>query len=160
LKLTFFLSQDIENLQKHAELFLIERRAAYRRFAPTGLLNKLLRQLHSIKNHGWQFIITLDESWVCFSPYHEHIILMPLFPLNSVMLSSSKHAQLPAKSIRPARNYQTDRPPGCAGTRPVCSRWFAALAHSSGPEGRITEILKILTRTDSKSDFYIGISVH
>jgi hypothetical protein len=30
------LWQDIENLQKHAELSLIERRAAYRRFPPMG----------------------------------------------------------------------------------------------------------------------------
>jgi hypothetical protein len=36
-----FLSQDIENLQKHAELFLRERRATYRREAPIGrLVNK------------------------------------------------------------------------------------------------------------------------
>jgi hypothetical protein len=31
-----FLWQDIENLQKHAELFLLERCAAYRRLAPIG----------------------------------------------------------------------------------------------------------------------------
>jgi hypothetical protein len=35
-----FLSQDIENVHKHAELLLIERRAAHRPFAPTGLLKK------------------------------------------------------------------------------------------------------------------------
>jgi hypothetical protein len=39
-----FLSQDIENLQKHAELFTIERLAAYRREAPTGWLNNFLSQ--------------------------------------------------------------------------------------------------------------------
>jgi hypothetical protein len=35
-----FLSQDIENLQKHAELFLIERHAAYRREGSIGRPNK------------------------------------------------------------------------------------------------------------------------
>jgi hypothetical protein len=34
-----FLSQDIEDLQKYIELFLIEKRAAYRCFAPIGQLN-------------------------------------------------------------------------------------------------------------------------
>jgi hypothetical protein len=34
------LWQDVENLQKHAELFLIERRAAYRRLAPIRRLKK------------------------------------------------------------------------------------------------------------------------
>jgi hypothetical protein len=28
---------------------------------------KLLRQLRSIEHHGWQFTITLDESWFYFS---------------------------------------------------------------------------------------------
>jgi hypothetical protein len=33
----------------------------------------LSRQLGSIKDHGWQFITTLDESWFCLSPGDEHI---------------------------------------------------------------------------------------
>jgi hypothetical protein len=36
-----FLSQDIENLRKHTKLFLIERCAAYQRFALIGRLRKL-----------------------------------------------------------------------------------------------------------------------
>jgi hypothetical protein len=40
LKLISFLSHDIENLQKHFELSLIEMCAASRRFAPIGRLNK------------------------------------------------------------------------------------------------------------------------
>jgi hypothetical protein len=35
-----FLSQGIENLQRHAELSLVKRRAAYRSEAPIGRLNK------------------------------------------------------------------------------------------------------------------------
>jgi hypothetical protein len=34
---------------------------------------QLLRQLRSIEYHGWQFIITLDESWSYLSSDHEHI---------------------------------------------------------------------------------------
>jgi hypothetical protein len=35
----------------------------------------LLRQLRSTEHHGWQFIITLDESWFCLSTNHEQIWL-------------------------------------------------------------------------------------
>jgi hypothetical protein len=35
----------------------------------------LLRQLRSIEHHGWQFIITLDESWFYSSAGHEYIWL-------------------------------------------------------------------------------------
>jgi hypothetical protein len=49
-----FLSQDIENLQKHAELFLIERRGAYRHFIPIGWLEK------------WPFSGFGSGIWVCF----------------------------------------------------------------------------------------------
>jgi hypothetical protein len=34
---------------------------------PAALLVELLRQLRSIEHHGWQFIITLDESWFSLS---------------------------------------------------------------------------------------------
>jgi hypothetical protein len=36
---------------------------------------ELLRQLRSIKHHGWQFVITLDESWFDLSTGHEQIWL-------------------------------------------------------------------------------------
>jgi hypothetical protein len=36
-----------------------------------ALLIELLRQLRSIEHHGWQFIITLDESWFYLSTDHE-----------------------------------------------------------------------------------------
>jgi hypothetical protein len=36
---------------------------------------ELLRQLPSIKHHGWQFIISLDESWFYLSTDHEQIWL-------------------------------------------------------------------------------------
>jgi hypothetical protein len=36
---------------------------------------EFLRQLPSIKHQGWQFIITLDESWFYFSTDHEEIWL-------------------------------------------------------------------------------------
>jgi hypothetical protein len=39
------------------------------------LSTELLRQLRSIEHHGWQFIITLDESWFCPSPNYEQIWL-------------------------------------------------------------------------------------
>jgi hypothetical protein len=45
-----FLSQDIENLQKHTNLFLIESRDAYQRFAPIGRLKKVSYQ-HSISSN-------------------------------------------------------------------------------------------------------------
>jgi hypothetical protein len=35
----------------------------------------LLCQLWSIEHHGWQFIITLDESWRYLSTDHEQIWL-------------------------------------------------------------------------------------
>jgi hypothetical protein len=34
-----------------------------------------LRQLRSIEHHGWQFIVTLDESRFYLSTYHEQIWL-------------------------------------------------------------------------------------
>jgi hypothetical protein len=34
---------------------------------------ELLRQLRSIEHHGWQFIITLTESWFNFSTDYEYI---------------------------------------------------------------------------------------
>jgi histone-lysine N-methyltransferase SETMAR len=34
-----------------------------------------LRQLRSIEHHGWQFIITLDESWFYLSTDHEQVWL-------------------------------------------------------------------------------------
>jgi hypothetical protein len=42
---------------------------------PVTLSIELLRQLRSIEHHGWQFIITLDESWFYISTDHEHIWL-------------------------------------------------------------------------------------
>jgi hypothetical protein len=36
---------------------------------------ELLRQLWSIEHHGWQFIITLDESWFYLATDHEQIWL-------------------------------------------------------------------------------------
>jgi hypothetical protein len=39
--------QDIENLQKHAELFLLDMRAAHRRFALIGWLNKIFCRIDS-----------------------------------------------------------------------------------------------------------------
>jgi hypothetical protein len=36
---------------------------------------ELLRQLRSIERHGWQLIITLDESLFYLSPNHEQIWL-------------------------------------------------------------------------------------
>jgi hypothetical protein len=36
---------------------------------------ELLRQIRFIQHHGWQFIITLDESWFYFSRDHEQIWL-------------------------------------------------------------------------------------
>jgi hypothetical protein len=39
--------------------------------------NQLLRQLRSIEHHGWQLIITLDQSWFYFSTDHEHTRLCP-----------------------------------------------------------------------------------
>jgi hypothetical protein len=36
---------------------------------------ELLRQLRSIEHHDWQFIITLDESWLYLSTDHEQIWL-------------------------------------------------------------------------------------
>jgi hypothetical protein len=41
-----FLSQDIENLKKHAELFLMERSAAYRRFAPIQRLKNDIQKIY------------------------------------------------------------------------------------------------------------------
>jgi hypothetical protein len=34
---------------------------------------ELLRQLRSIEHHGWQFIISLNESWFYLSTDHEQI---------------------------------------------------------------------------------------
>jgi hypothetical protein len=45
----FFLSQDIENLRKFAELFFIERRAVYRREAPIGWRTKAMGILIRLK---------------------------------------------------------------------------------------------------------------
>jgi hypothetical protein len=39
------------------------------------LSKKLLRQLHSIDDRGWQFTITLDESWFWLFPDREHVWL-------------------------------------------------------------------------------------
>jgi hypothetical protein len=36
---------------------------------------ELLRQLRSIEHHGWQFIITIDESWFYLSTDDEQIWL-------------------------------------------------------------------------------------
>jgi hypothetical protein len=36
---------------------------------------ELLHQLRSIEHHGWQFIITLDESWFYLSTDYEYIRL-------------------------------------------------------------------------------------
>jgi hypothetical protein len=38
---------------------------------------ELLHQLLSIKHHGWQFILTFDESWFEFATNHGHIWLHP-----------------------------------------------------------------------------------
>jgi hypothetical protein len=38
---------------------------------------ELLHQLLLIKHHGWQFILTLDESWFYFALEHAHIWLRP-----------------------------------------------------------------------------------
>jgi hypothetical protein len=40
---------------------------------PVTLSKNLLRQFGCIKGRGWQFIITLDESWFYLSTDHEHI---------------------------------------------------------------------------------------
>jgi hypothetical protein len=40
-----------------------------------ALSKQLLRELCSIKRHGWQFIITLDESWFYLATDHEQIWL-------------------------------------------------------------------------------------
>jgi hypothetical protein len=37
---------------------------------------EFLRQLRSIEHHGWQFIITLNESWFSLSAHHGHIRLL------------------------------------------------------------------------------------
>jgi hypothetical protein len=37
------------------------------------LSNHLLRDLRSINHQGWQFMITLDESWFPFAPDHGQI---------------------------------------------------------------------------------------
>jgi transposase len=42
-----------------------------------ALSRQLLQDLLSIKHHGWQFIITLDESWFYFATAHEQIWLQP-----------------------------------------------------------------------------------
>jgi hypothetical protein len=41
------------------------------------LSNQSLRQLRSIKHHGWHFIITLDESWFYLAIDHAQIWLCP-----------------------------------------------------------------------------------
>jgi hypothetical protein len=41
------------------------------------LSNESLRELRSIKHHGWQFIITFDELWFSLVPDHKHIGLRP-----------------------------------------------------------------------------------
>jgi hypothetical protein len=41
------------------------------------LPNKLQRKLRSIKDQGWQFSVTLDESWFCFITDYERIWLRP-----------------------------------------------------------------------------------
>jgi hypothetical protein len=41
----------------------------------TTLSIEILGQLRSIEHHGWQFIITLDESWSYLSTGHEQIWL-------------------------------------------------------------------------------------
>jgi transposase len=41
------------------------------------LSNQPLLEIHSIKHHGWHFIITLDDSWFYLSTDHEQIWLQP-----------------------------------------------------------------------------------
>jgi hypothetical protein len=38
---------------------------------------QLIDELFSIKHQGWQFILTLDESWFYFATEHEHIWFHP-----------------------------------------------------------------------------------
>jgi hypothetical protein len=42
---------------------------------PATLSIERLRQLRSIEYHGWQFTITLGESWFCLFTGHEQIWL-------------------------------------------------------------------------------------
>jgi hypothetical protein len=37
------------------------------------LANQLLGELRSIKHHGWEFIVTLDESWFYLATNHEQL---------------------------------------------------------------------------------------
>jgi hypothetical protein len=51
--------------------------AAIRKAGRVTLSNESLGQFRPVEYHAWQFIITLDESWFYFSPFHEHIWLRP-----------------------------------------------------------------------------------
>jgi hypothetical protein len=42
---------------------------------PATLSIELWPQLRSTEHHGWQFIISCDESWFCLSPDHGQIWL-------------------------------------------------------------------------------------
>jgi hypothetical protein len=96
-----FEKQPFSSIRELAQLACIQRSTVHRhltqslgvvvkhlRWVPHSLMaaqkaqrvtlsSELLCELRSIKHHGWQFIITLDESWFYLTTDHEQIWLRP-----------------------------------------------------------------------------------
>jgi hypothetical protein len=68
------LTQSLGFVVKHLR-WVSHGRTAAQKAQRVSLSKKLLRELRSIKHHGWQFIITLDESWFYRATDHEQIWL-------------------------------------------------------------------------------------